>query len=41
MDLKKYNKIITIWMWSTKDTKDAHILDLFGVDQKLADESKK
>ena len=39
--LKKYNHILTLGRWYTKDTKDAHILYLFGVAQNLMDDSKK
>ena len=41
MDLNNYNNLPTSGRWSTKDPNDAHILDLVGGDQKLADDSKK
>ena len=41
MDLKKYNNLLNSERWTNKDTKDAHILNLVGVAQKLADESNK
>ena len=41
MALKKYNNLLTSGRWSNKDPKDYHILYLVGVDQKLADDSKK
>ena len=37
MALKKYNNLLTSGKWSTKDPKDAQILDLVGVAQKLSD----
>ena len=39
--MKKYIKLLTSGRCSTKDPKDAHILALLGVAQKIADESKK
>ena len=41
MALKKYNNLITLGRWYTKDTKDSQILSLVGVDQKLVDDSNK
>ena len=41
MALNKYNNLLTAGRWSTKNTKDAQILFIVVVDQKLADESKK
>ena len=41
MDLKNYNNLLTSGKWSTKYPKDAHILALVGLAQKLADDSKK
>ena len=41
MALDNYNKLLTSGRWSKKDPKDAQILDLVGVDQNLADDSKK
>ena len=41
MSLKNYSSFITSGRWSTKDTKDSHILALVGLDQKLLDYSKK
>ena len=41
MSLKNYNNLLTSGRWSTKDPKDAQILDLVGLDQKIADDSKK
>ena len=41
MALKKYNNLLTLGRWYTKDLKDAQILALVGVYQKLADDSKK
>ena len=37
MDLKYYKNLLTSGRCSTKDPKDAHILDLVGVAKKLAD----
>ena len=39
--LKKYNNLLSLGRWSNKDTKDTQILALVGLDQKLADDSKK
>ena len=39
--LKKYNNPLTSGMWFTKYPKDAYILALVQVDQKLADNSRK
>ena len=41
MDLKKCNNLLTSGRWYSKDPKDTQILDLVGVVQKLADDSKK
>ena len=41
MSLKNYNNLPTSGRWSTNDPKDAQILDLVGVDQKLAYELNK
>ena len=41
MALKNYNNLLTSGKWSTKDPKDAQILDLVGGSQKIADDSKK
>ena len=41
MALKKYNNLLTSGRWSTKDPKDAQILDLVGVAQKLSDDLNK
>ena len=41
MALKKHENFLTSGRWSNKDPKDAHILDLFVVYQKIADDSKK
>ena len=41
MALKKYNNLLTSERWPTKDPKDAQILDLVGVAQKIMDDSKK
>ena len=41
MSLKKYNNLLTSWMWSNKDTKDDQVLSLVGFSQNLADDSKK
>ena len=40
IDLKKYNNFLTSGRWSTKYPKDAQILALVVVPQKLADDSK-
>ena len=40
-DLKKYNNLLTSGRWSNNDPKDAHILYLVRVSQKLADEPNK
>ena len=40
-DLKNYNKILTSGRCYTKYTKDSHILNLVGVDQKIAYNSNK
>ena len=39
--LKKYKNLLTLGIWSTKNPKDAQILSLVGLDQNIADESKK
>ena len=39
MALNKYNNLLTSGRWSTKDPKDAQILDLVGVAQKFADKT--
>ena len=41
MELKKYNNILTSGRWSTKYPKDAQILALVGVAQKISYYSKK
>ena len=41
MDLNNYNNILTSWRWSNKDPKDAHILSLVGVAQKISNNPKK
>ena len=41
MTLNKYNNLLTSGRWSNKDPKDAHILSLVGLDQNLAEDSKK
>ena len=41
MALNKYNNLLTSGRWSTKDPKDAQILDLVGVAQKFADKTNK
>ena len=41
MDLKRYNNLLTSGRWYNKNPKDAHILALVRVYQKLADDSKK
>ena len=41
MGLKKYNNLPTSGRWSTKDPKDAQVLALVGVTQKIADDSTK
>ena len=41
MDLKKYKNLLTSGRWFNKDPKDAQILSLVGVDQNIADNSKK
>ena len=41
MDLKKYNKTPNSRRWSNKYPKDAHILALVVLAQKLADDSEK
>ena len=41
MDLNKYNNFLTYVRWSTKDPKDAQILDLVGVYHKLVNKSNK
>ena len=38
---KKYNNLLTSGMWSNKDPKNVQILAIAGVDQNLADDSKK
>ena len=38
---KKYNKIIISGRWYNKDPKNVQILAIAGVDQNLADDSKK
>ena len=40
-ELNKYNDILVSGRWSTKDPKDAQILALVVVTQKLADDSNK
>ena len=41
MSLKKYNNLLISGSWPNKDLKDALILDLVGVAQNIADDSKK
>ena len=41
MDLEKYNKLLTSGRRSTKDPKDAQILDIVGLAQNIADGSNK
>ena len=41
ISLKDYKNLLTSWRWSTKDPKDAQILDLVEVAKNLADYSKK
>ena len=41
MDLKKYKNLFTSGSWPTKDPKDAHILALVGLSQKLVDDFKR
>ena len=41
MYLKKYNKIIISGRCYTKDNKDYNIMDIVGMAQNIADESKK
>ena len=41
MDIKKYNNLLTLGRWYTKGPKDANILDLFTVYQKIMEDSKK
>ena len=41
MALNKYNNLLTSGRWSTKDPKDAHILALVVVAQKLVYDLKK
>ena len=41
MSPKNYNNLFTSGSWSNKDPKDDHILDLVGVAQNIADNSKK
>ena len=40
MALKKYNNLLTYESWFIKYPKDAHIIYLIGLSQKLMDESK-
>ena len=37
----KYNNFLSSGRWSNKDSKDAQILAVVGLDQNLSDESKK
>ena len=39
MSLNKYNNLLDSGRWSNKDTKDAQILALVGVDQNISDDS--
>ena len=39
--MNKYNNLLTYIRWYTKDPKDAEILALVGVAQKLVDDTKK
>ena len=41
MALKKYNNLLNYGSWSNNYPKDANILSVVGVAQKLADNSKK
>ena len=41
LDLNDYNNLFNSGRFSNKDSKDDQILALFGVAQKLADDSKK
>ena len=41
MPLKNYNDLLTLGSWYNKYTKDAHILAIVGVAQKLEYDSNK
>ena len=41
MALNNYNNLLHSRRWTSKDTKDSHILDLLIVTQNISDDSKK